>query len=358
MTDWKRWFIKDNAAIPLLAILSGLLFGAFVMLLGGFNPIDAYSYLFRNVFGSPYDFGETIRQVTPLIFTGLSVAFAFRAGLFNIGAEGQFVMGMTGASIVGVLLEAPWYIHAPLALAGGALLAGLWGGLAGFLKARWGINEVITTIMLNWMALYLSNYIVRAFLLEPKQQRTYLIHDSAKTSMAWLSELFGSARVHWGIFFALLAAVLCYAFLWKTGQGLELRAVGHNPHAAQYAGMNVKRNVTKAMFIGGVFAGLGGAFEILGVFHYQVIASASPGLGFDGIAVALLGGNHPLGVVLAALLFGSLTYGSAGMSFGADVPPEIIRIIIGSVIFFVASPGIIRWALGLFARNRKRKEVA
>lgn len=357
MNDWKRWFIKDTAAIPLLAIIFGLLFGAIIMLLGGFNPVEAYSYLFRNVFGSPYDFGETIRQITPLIFTGLSVAFAFRTGLFNIGAEGQFVMGMTGATIIGVTMEAPWFIHAPLALLTGALLAGLWGGFAGFLKGRWGINEVITTIMLNWIALYLSNFIVRVFLLEPGQQRSFMIHDSAKVSVGWLSQMFGDARVHWGIFLALLAAILFYSFLWKTGQGLELRAVGHNAHAAEYAGMNVKRNVTKAMFIGGVFAGLGGAFEVLGVFHYQVIASSSAGLGFDGIAVALLGGNHPLGVVLAAGLFGSLTYGSAGMSFGANVPPEIIRIIIGSVIFFVASSGIIRRALRTFSGERKQKEV-
>lgn len=356
MNDWKRWFIKDTAAIPILAIISGLMLGAVIMLLGGFNPIEAYSYLFKNVFGNSYDFGETIRQITPLIFTGLSVAFAFRTGLFNIGAEGQFVMGMTGATLIGVLVEAPWFIHAPLAILSGALLAGIWGGLAGFLKARWGINEVITTIMLNWIALYLSNYLVRMFALEPNQQRSYMIHDSAKVNLDWLSAMFGDARLHWGIFVALLAAIFFYAFLWKTGQGLELRAVGHNIHAAQYAGMNVKRNVTKAMFIGGVFAGLGGAFEILGVFHYQVIAAASTGLGFDGIAVALLGGNNPFGVVLAAGLFGSLTYGSSGMSFGADIPPEIIRIIIGLVIFFVASPGIIRWVLRSLSSDRKQKE--
>jgi simple sugar transport system permease protein len=302
--------------------------------------------------------GETIREITPLIFTGLSVAFAFRTGLFNIGAEGQFMIGATGAALIGIKLDLPWFIHAPLAVIVGAVLGGLWGGIAGYLKAKRGVNEVITTIMLNWIALFLSNYIVNTFLLQPGQQRSYMIHDSASLSVGWLSELFGNARMHWGTLIALVGAAVFYIILWKMKQGYELRAVGHNPNAAEYAGMNVKRNVVKAMVIGGVFAGLAGVVETLGVFHYQVIAAASPGYGFDGVAVALLGGNHPVGVVLAAVLFGMLTYGSAGMSFGADVPPEIIRVVIASVIFFVASHGIVRWFLKPFLARRKKEEVA
>lgn len=350
-------FTKESAVVPAIAIILGLLFGALIMVIGGYNPLLAYSSLIKKVFGDSYGFGETIREITPLILTGLSVAFAFRTGLFNIGAEGQFIMGSLGASIVGIKLSLPWFIHAPLAILAGALLAGLWGGLAGLLKAKWGVNEVISTIMLNWIALFLANYMITHFLLEPGQQRTYHIHETASISYPWLSHVFQNARMHWGTLIAVLAPLVFYLILWKTKQGFELRAVGLNPQAAEYAGMNVKRNIIKAMFIGGVFAGLAGVVDVLGVFQYQVIAAASSGYGFDGIAVALLGGNHPLGVLLAATLFGTLSYGAAGMSFGADVPPEIIRIVIGSVIFFVASPAIIRWVLRAFKSKRNKGEV-
>jgi general nucleoside transport system permease protein len=353
-----RIFTRDTALTPLVAIILGLLFGALVMLVGGYNPITAYSALFAKIFSNSYDFGETIREITPLILTGLSVAFAFRSGLFNIGAEGQFIMGMTGASFIGVKIHGlPWIIHAPLAVITGALLAGCWGAIAGYLKARRGVNEVITTIMLNWIALFLSNYIVNRFLLQPGQQRSYMIQESASVSIGWLSAMMGNARVHWGTLIALVGALIFYIILWKTRQGYELRAVGLNMHAAKYAGMNVNRNIIKAMFISGIFAGLAGVFEVLGVFHYQVVMAGSPGYGFDGIAVSLLGANNPLGVVLGAALFGGLTYGSAGMSFAADVPPEIIRIVIGSVIFFVATQGIVKWVLIPFYAKRKKERA-
>lgn len=359
MGKWMRLFVKDSALIPLMAIIMGLLSGAVIMLIGGFNPIEAYRALFTKVFGTPYDIGETMREITPLILTGLSVAFAFRTGLFNIGAEGQLIMGMVGAAWVGIQADfLPAFIHAPLAVLTGMLAGGLWGALAGWLKAARGVNEVITSIMLNWIALYLANYIIRTFLVLQGQQRSQNILPSASITWSWLSGIMGGARLHWGIPLALLAVVVFYILLWKTKQGFELRAVGHNPHAAQYAGMNVNANIVKAMFVGGVLAGLAGVIEVLGVFGYQSITSASSGHGFDGIAVALLGGNHPVGVLLGAILFGSLTYGSAGMSFGADVPPEIIRVVIALVIFFVASSGIVRWVLRPFMGSRKKEGAA
>lgn len=353
-----RWVGRDSFVVSLVAVVLGLLCGGVIMLAGGYNPIAAYAALFEKVFGSVYDFGETIRAITPLILTGLSVAFAFRTGLFNIGAEGQFLLGMTGASVVGIKLTGlPWIVHAPLAVIVGALAAGLWGALAGWLKASRGVNEVITTIMLNWIALFLSNYVTTNFLLQKGQARSVMIQDSASMSIPWLSELFGNARLHWGTLIALLGAVVFYVLLSRTKLGFELRAVGYNPNAAQYAGMNVKRRMVTAMFVAGVFAGLAGVFEILGVFHYQTVMAGSPGYGFDGIAVSLLGMNNPFGVVLGASLFGGLTYGSAGMSFGADVPPEIIRIVIGCVIFFVATQGIVRYVLLPFY-NRRSKGAA
>ncbi|MEC0179390.1 ABC transporter permease [Paenibacillus favisporus] len=351
-------FTVNSLLTPLVSIVLGLIVGAIIMLIGGYDPILAYSSLFSTVFGNLYDFGETIREITPLIMTGLAVAFAFRAGLFNIGAEGQYIVGMTAATAVGIKLTGlPIVLHAIVAIIAGGLAGGIWAGITGYLKAKRGVNEVIISIMLNWTGLYLSNYIVRNFLLLKGQQRSEDIQDTASISIGWLSNMFSDARMHWGTVIAILAAVFFYVFMWKSKQGYELRAVGHNGDAAKYAGMNVKSNIVKAMFISGIFAGLGGAFQVLGVFHYQAIFTGSPGVGFDGIAVALIGMNHPFGILLSAALFGTLTYGSAGMSFGAEVPPEIIRIVIGSIIFFIAAQGIVRWVLKPFYLKRKKEKV-
>lgn len=360
MDTLRKVFLQSSMLVPLVSIVLGLLIGAAAMLAGGYNPVVAYGSLFERVFGSAYHMGETIRAITPLIFTGIAVAFAFRTGLFNIGVEGQFVMGMTGATMVGVLFELPAFIHGPLAIAVGALFGGLWAGLVGYLKAKRGVNEVISSIMLNWTALYLANYLVARFLLEQGQQKSRPIHESALMSIDWLVQLMDKARMHWGTFVALACVVVFYVLLWRTKQGYELRAVGLNPDAALYAGMNVDRTIVQSMAISGIFAGLGGVFEVLGVFGNQTIMSASWGYGFDGIAVALLGGNTPVGVLLGAILFGGLTYGSGGMSFGAGVPSEIVRIVIGSVIFFVAAHGIVKLLLKPFRSRRadKRKEAA
>ncbi len=353
MNKWIHIFTKESVLIPVISTLLGLLIGAFIMLLGAYNPIQAYLSLIEKAFGDFYSIGETIRQITPLIFTGLSVAFAFRTGLFNIGAEGQFIMGSLAATIVGIQLDLPWYLHMPLAVVAGGMAGGLWGVIAGYLKAKRGVHEVITTIMLNWISLYLSNYFVKAYLSEPGQQRSEFLKESSWLSLQGLSQLFDNARIHFGILIAILCAVIFYIVLWKTKQGYELRAVGFNPHAAEYAGMNVGVNVMKAMFVSGVFAGLGGAAEILGVFHYLTINAAFPGYGFQGIAVALIGGNTALGTVLGAVLFGVLTFGATGMKFGAGVPVEIISIVIALVIFFVAAKGIVKYVIQLFKKEKK-----
>ncbi|RUS47989.1 ABC transporter permease [Cohnella sp. AR92] len=358
---WSRIFVASSIWVPIIAIILGLICGAIVMWIGGFNAWDAYSALFKKVFGSKYDIGETIRTITPLLFTGLSVGFAFRAGLFNIGADGQFIMGMTGATILGIKIDfLPWILHAPIAVLGGMIVGGLWGALAGYLKSSRGVNEVISCIMLNWIALYLSNYLIRTLVLKQGSQRSEEIQSSASMSIDWLSKAMDNARMDWGIVFGLICTSLFYIILWRTKQGYELRAVGFNPEAARFSGINVSKNMLKSMMISGMIAGLGGVFEVLGVFHYQVISAASSGYGFDGIAVALLGGNHPVGILLSSILFGVLTYGSAGMNFTAGVPTEIVRIVIGCVIFFVASQGLIQMLYKPFTarRDAKRKEAA
>lgn len=358
MSKLMKIFTGDSFILSLVAIIMGLILGALVMLIGGYDPFEAYSALITRVYGDSYNFGEAIREMTPLIMTGLAFAFAARTGLFNIGGEGQFLIGMTAASIVGIHVHGlPVYIHAPLAVIAGAVFGGLWAAIAGYLKAARGVNEVISCIMLNWIGLYLSNMIINNYALLEGENRSVDIQPTASIAIGWLSEMMGNARVHWGTVIALLAAVFFYIFMWKTKQGYELRAVGFNQDASKYAGMNVNRNVVKAMFISGAFAGLGGAFTVLGVFGYQSVMASSPGTGFDGIAVALIGMNNPFGIILGSILFGTLTYGSAGMSFSADVPPEIVRIVIGAIIFFIAAQGIVRWVLKPFYAKRKKEKV-
>ncbi|CAH0122297.1 hypothetical protein PAE9249_04845 [Paenibacillus sp. CECT 9249] len=353
MSKLTKWLFKESSVVSLVSIVIGLAFGAVIMLIGNYNPILAYTSLFNKAFGDWYSLGETIRQITPLIFTGLSVAFAFRTGLFNIGAEGQFIMGSLAAAFIGIQFQLPWYVHIPFAMIVGGLVGGLWGAIAGYLKAARGVHEVITTIMLNWIALHVANYVVRAYLLEPNQMRSKFMHESAWLNNAGLAQMFGNSRIHFGIVAALLLALIFYMILWKTKQGYELRAVGFNPHAAEYAGINVNVSMVKAMLISGIFAGIGGASEAMGVFHYQSISSAFPGYGLMGIAVALIGRNTPLGVILSAVLLGILTYGAAGIKFGAGVPEELVDIIIALIIFFVAASASVNWLLKLFANRKK-----
>lgn len=231
----------------------------------------------------------------------------------------------------------------------------MWGSIAGYLKAKRGVHEVITTIMLNWTALYLSNYIVKTFLSDPGQQRSRQVHESALLHFPGLQEMFAHARVHFGILFGLLCAWLFYVMLWKTRRGFELRAVGYSWGASEYAGMNVSKNIIQSMWISGIFAGLGGATETLGVFGYQLQYQSSPQYGFDGIAVALIGGNAALGVILGAVLLGVLKFGATGMKFGAGVPVEIINIIIALVIFFVAASGMVKGAIRFFKKRRNNR---
>ncbi|MDT9726016.1 ABC transporter permease [Xylanibacillus composti] len=349
---------KEGTWLPVIAVLLGLASGALIMLLGSYNPLTAYQSLLTRSFGDMYNFGEMIRQVTPLIFTGLAVAFAFRTGLFNIGAEGQFIIGAMAGIYVGVFWHLPWGLHAVAAVAAGALAGGIWGGIAGYLKAARGVHEVISTIMLNWIALYLVNYLTKRFMLEPGQMRSRTAQESAWLSADWLSGLFEHARIHFGILIGLGCAVVFYIVLLQTKLGFELRAVGLNPHASEYAGIKVKQSMIAAMFGSGMFAGLGGAAEMLGVYHYLSVEAAFRGYGFLGLAVALIGRNTALGTVLSAFLLGALTYGAPGMKFGAGVPEELIDIVIAMVIFFVAAAGIITAMLRLLSGRRRKKEAA
>ncbi|SDZ18424.1 simple sugar transport system permease protein [Evansella caseinilytica] len=342
----------SNLIVPMISISFGFLAGAIIMLLSGNNPVTGYVALLQGVFGEIYYFGETLRMMTPLIFSGIAVAFAFRTGLLNIGVEGQLIVGWLASVAVGSMFDLPMILHLPLALLVGAVAGAVWGFIPGILKARLHVHEVIVTIMMNYVALHVSNYIIRTYMLASGQRSDY-VSETASLSSEFLRGMTDFSRLHWGFFLAIAACFVMWFFLWKTTKGYELRSAGYNQHASSYAGMNVKTNIVMSMMISGAFAGLGGAMEGLGTYNYVQILQGFTNLGFDGIAVALLGGSTSIGIFLAAFLFGGLKIGSSNMQATAGVAPELVEIVIALIIFFVASSYFIRWYLN---RRQSKKE--
>lgn len=355
--------LRDAMLVPVLAVVTGLILGGVVIAASGGNPFIAFQALFAGSFGSPteffaglqtyfatgdnadlvrsiYPFTESLVTATPYIFAGLSVALGFRAGLFNIGAEGQFFIGALCSAFVGYSIKGlPMIIHLPLALAAGALGGAVWGMIPGYLKARFGAHEVVNTMMLNWIAFRLSDWLLTG----PMQASNFRPVTPNVEATAELPRLFEAPlRFNLGFFIALLFAYFVYWFLFKTTLGFEVRSVGANPDAAKYAGMNLIKNFVLVMSLAGALAGLAGTAQVLGVDHW-VGQGFSAGYGFDAIAIALLGKSHPFGVVLAALLFGFLRSGATNMQSIAGIPIDIISIIQGLVIVFIAAPAIIRW---------------
>lgn len=325
--------------IPVVAVFLALLLGALLIVFIGKSPPAAYGALLKGAFGSKRDIAETLINVTPLIFTGLSVAFAFKCGLFNIGAEGQFIMGMLVSAWAGFALTGlPSVVHVPLAFLAGALAGGLWAALPGYLKAKLGVHEVINTIMMNYIALYFSHYLVMGPFKEPGPiPQTPQVVQAAR-----LWKVLPGTRLHFGIVLALGAVWLVYYLLFETTLGYEIRAVGSNPHAARYGGISVSRDVIIAMAISGALSGAAGAVQALGVQFRFLDLFGFIGYGFDGIAVALLGRNHPFGVLIAAGLFGTLARGAITMQSIAKIPKQIIGIIQAAIVIIVAADEVLR----------------
>ncbi|WP_026692427.1 ABC transporter permease [Peribacillus kribbensis] len=339
-----------NILVPVVSVLLGLIAGTIIMLVSGYNPIEGFSALFYGMFGEVFYTGETIRQVTPYILSGLAVAFAFRTGLFNIGVEGQVLVGWLASVWVGLAFDLPKVIHLPLAIIAAAAAGALWGFIPGFLKARFRVHEVIVSIMMNYIALHVTNNIIRT-VLSKNSDRTPDVPKSALLKSPFLEAHTDFSRLHWGFLIALAGAFLMWFILEKTVKGYELRSVGFNHHASEYAGMNVNRNIILSMVISGAFAGVAGSMEGLGTFGYASIKGGFTGIGFDGIAVALLGGNTSVGIILSAILFGGLKVGALNMPLETGIPTELVDIIIALIIFFIASSYIIRWAITRF--NKK-----
>ncbi len=346
--SWQKWLRAAwrEVSIPVAAVLLALIIGAIILLVSGANPFEAYAALIKGSFGSSRAFGRTLEKATPLIFSGLAVSFAFKAGLFNIGAQGQLLIGAMVSAWVGFAVQGlPAYIHAPLALLAGVAAGGLYGALPGALKTYTGAHEVITTIMLNYIAINITDYLADGPLKDTTPgnivARTPLIQTSA--------EIPTIGNIPLGFFIALLAAALTWWVLWRTTLGFEIRTVGLNPHAARYAGIQVAQTVILTMVMSAMLAGLGGAVETQGIVkRYQ--PGFNVGLGFDGITIALLGKTHPLGVIPAAILVGAMKAGSSQMQFEAGVAKEITDVVQALMLFFIAADMIVRWVI------RYRKE--
>jgi len=329
--------------VPIGAILLGFMVGAMIILAIGANPIEVYKALIIGAFGDLNKIANTLTRSTPIIFTGLAVTFAFRCGLFNIGVEGQLLMGALAAAYLGVAVDGlPWFIHLPIAIIGAVVVGGLWAAIPGILKAVRGVHEVINTIMMNFIAYAFVAYMVSDVLKAPGQTpRTKTVLESAQLLQLGEVVTWSTSRLNIGFLLAIIALILIYYLLWKTTIGYEVRAVGLSPTAAEYGGISPAKKIILAMVISGVLGGLAGAERVLG-FNEAFILGFSPGFGFEGIAVALLGRNHPVGVFLAALLFGALANGGAWMNFTTDVPVDLIIVLQAIIIFFVAADKIIR----------------
>lgn len=394
MRAWLAARLRD-LAVPLLSIFTALLIGALVIIftdqavyaalgagdvggalrIGLVNLGRAYGALYQGAFGDPMEILEALGQAVggggmtpvlsavrgpsgsmvqsvPYIFAGLAVALGFRAGLFNIGVEGQIGIGWIAAVVAGFSITGlPWFIHLPLAILVGAVAGGVFAAIAGFLRARTGAHEVITTIMLNYVSYRLSEWL----LCGPLEFTQGTCRTKEVAESAYLPRFLSHpVTLHWGFVLALVAVVATWWFLFKTTWGYELRTVGANPDAARYGGMSVTRAWVLAMFLSGCLAGLAGVSQGLGITR-NVALGFQAGYGFDSIALALLGKSHPLGVLAASVIFGVLRAGAARMQSVAGVPTEIVQIVQALVIVFIAAPAIIR---AIYRFREERAEEA
>ncbi|RLC97985.1 MAG: ABC transporter permease [Chloroflexi bacterium] len=343
--------------VPLLAVFTALVLGALVIKVVGGDPLAAYRGLFEGAFGSAQALSETTVWATPYILAGLAVALAFKGGLFNIGAEGQLAFGAVAAAWVGYALPdvlgvtLPAAVHIPLAVGAGMLAGGIWGAIPGWLKARTGGHEVINTIMMNYIALNITSFLLNGPMKDRSPlnvvARTPQIAESAR-----IPPIIAGFRLHWGFVLALVMAGIVWWVLRKTTLGFEIRTAGANPDAGRYAGVNVSRAIVMTMLLSGVLAGLAGSLEVTAL-NYRHELGFSVGYGFDAIAIALLGKTHPAGVVLASLLWGAMRNGASRMQFLTQIPVDVISVIQALILLFVAADAIVRWLYRIRATEER-----
>lgn len=346
---------KNKVLKSIMAVVLGLLVGALLMMLMGFDAFEGYKYLFQGGLKNPERIGNTIATATPLILTGLSVAFAFRTGLFNIGAPGQMLFGGFCATAVGLTLNLPSPVLIPLMVIVGILGGALWAAVPGILKAIFNVHEVVASIMMNWIAYWFVYYMIpKYFKGEFLETESRKLADGATLKLQWLSDAFQGSYINAGIFLAIIAVITVWFILNKTVLGYELKAVGFNRFGAEYAGMPVNRNIVISMMIAGALSGLAGVIQYAGNSAIIQIG-VMPSQGFDGIAVALLGANTPIGVLFAALFFGILYVGKGFMNAAVKIPPELADTIMATIIYFAATSVIMEKVIKKFKREKKSK---
>lgn len=318
---------------PLIAIAAALMVGAGLIIIAGKSPIAAYGALFQEALANYYGFGNTLTKTTPLLLTSLGVLVALKAGQFNIGGEGQIYMGGLGSALVGLYVKGlPLVIHLPMALLAGFLLGAIWGLIPGYLKAVRGVNEVITTLLLNYIAQYFISYLVQGPMIAPGAPSPF---SPKLPESAQLPTILPQTQTHAGILIALIAAGILWVVFARSPLGYQIEAVGQNPTAARYAGMSVERTIMLVLALAGGLAGLAGASEVMGL-KYRLFENFSGGYGFDAIAIAFLSRGSIPGVVFTSLFFGALRSGANVMQRSADVPVTIVYAIQGLTVLFIA----------------------
>ena len=339
---------------PIAALVISLLIGSVVILLTSTSsPVEAYQAMLKGAFGTPRAWDETFVKAIPFMFTALSFAIARRCGIINLGAEGQFKIGALAATLVGVNFQGlPMWIHLPMALAAGFLGGAVYGLVVGLLKIRFGASELITTIMLNYVASQILDFSVNG----PMRDAASSSYPQSAQMLesAIIPKLFGgTSRLHWGLVLVIVMIVFYYFFLWKTTKGFEMRVVGLNPSAGAYAGMSIKQSSLLSMFLAGGFAGLGGCVEIIAVQGRLMLTSFTVSYGFTGIAVALMGNNNPVGIFLSGILFGGLQSGSLKMQALTDVSSSVVLVVQALIILFIAGRSMFVWKKKTKAVNVK-----
>ena len=349
--------LRSDGAVSVLVVLLGFLCGTILVVLVGRNPLNMYKAILQSLTGYNIDrgvwniryVGEWLNLSVPYIFCGLAMAFAARTGLFNIGGEGQYIMGLTMAQVIALLGPQVPVLHWVLAMVGAMLLGAIWGGIVGFLKARYEVSEVVATIMLNYVALYLSRIIIMA-IPGTNTYKTVNFPETASLRAGFLTSLTNGSTLNLGLFLAIASVILYWFLMEKTNLGFGLRATGFNKDAARYGGIPVITSVVISMAVAGAFAGLGGGVVALGSFRYGRVLSGMDNYGFTGIAVALVGNNTAVGTMLAGLLFGLLAAAQPLMQ-SKQIPKEITFIIQGLIVVFIA----IRTGIRLFLLWRQKK---
>ncbi|AQR97122.1 ABC transporter permease [Clostridium saccharoperbutylacetonicum] len=328
---------KKEALNSILAVVLGLIAGAILMFIIGDNPAEGYAYLYKGALINFKRFGDTLATATPLILTGLSVGFAFKTGLFNIGTPGQMLFGGFCATVIGLTYGAvlPRVILLLVMIVAGAIAGALWAFVPGILKAKFNVNEVVSAIMMNWICYWIVYYAIPAYFKGSTETESKSIVEAASLKTKWLTDLFSGSYINLGIFIAVIAVIVIAFILNKTVLGYELKAVGFNKSAAEYAGMSVNRNIVVSMMIAGALSGLAGVAQYVGNASNMQIG-VMPSQGFDGIAVSLLGANNPVGILISALFFGVLYSGKGFMNANTNIPPEIADTIIATIIYFAA----------------------